>query len=93
MINDKKNSTDNFAFKSVTENEVYKLLKSLDAKKAIGVDGIPPSIVKLSAGILAKSLTKIINQSISENNCPSSLKKASILPFFKKNERSDKKKL
>ena len=31
------------------------------------------------------------NQSISENNFPSSLKKASILPFFKKSERSDKK--
>ena len=91
MINDKNNSTDNFTFKSVTENEVYKLLKSLDAKKAIGVDGIPPSIVKISAGILAKSLTKIINQSISENNFPSSLKIASILPLFKKDERSDKK--
>ena len=65
MINDKKNSTDNFTFKSVTENEVYKLLKSLDAKKAIGVDGIPPSILKISAGILAKSLTKI-NKSINK---------------------------
>ena len=91
MINDKKNPTDNFAFKTVSESEVFKLIKSLDAKKAIGVDGIPPLILKLSAEILSKSLTKIINQSISENNFPSSLKKASILPFFKKNERSDKK--
>ena len=91
MINDKKNPTDNFAFKTVSENEVFKLIKSLDAKKAIGVDGIPPLILKLSAEILSKSLTKIINQSIRENNFPSSLKLASILPFFKKNERSDKK--
>ena len=67
MINDKKNLTDNFAFKTVSENEVFKIIKSLDDKKAIGVDGIPPLIVKLSAEILSKSLTKITNQSINQS--------------------------
>ena len=33
---------------------LFKLLKNLDAKKAIKIDGIPPMILKLSAHILAE---------------------------------------
>ena len=88
-----KNSTNHshtFKFRFVTEKEILKLLKSIDSKKAIGVDGIPPLILKLSAEILAKPLTKLINQSIKENDVPTLLKIAAILPFYKKNERSHK---
>ena len=46
--------------------------------------------LKLSAEILAKPLTKLINQSIKENDFPTLLKIAAILPFYKKNERSHK---
>ena len=67
------------------------LLKSLDTKKAVGIDGIPPLILKLSSNIIAKPLTKIINLSIKESTFPSLAKIASILPIFKKDERSNKK--
>ena len=70
---------------------MFKLLKNIDSKKAIGIDGIPPLIVKLSAEVLSNSLTKIINLSINENTFPTMLKLAAILPFFKKDDRSDKK--
>ena len=86
-----KNHNDNFTFREVSENEVLKLLKTIDSKKAIGVDGIPPLIVKLSAEVLSHSLTRIINQSIKENIFPTLLKLAAILPFYKKDDRSDKK--
>ena len=70
---------------------MLKLLKNIDSKKAIGIDGIPPLIVKLSAEVLSNSLTKIINLSINENTFPTMLKLAAILPFYKKDDRSDKK--
>ena len=90
-IIESKNHNDNFTFREVSENEVLKLLKTIDSKKAIGVDGIPPLIVKLSAEVLSNSLTRIINQSIKENTFPTLLKIAAILPFYKKDDRSDKK--
>ena len=90
-IKDNLNNTETFKFKCVNEREILNTLKKLDSKKAIGIDGIPSMILKLTAEIIAKPLTKIINQSISENSFPTLLKKAMILPFFKKDERSNKK--
>ena len=69
---------------------MFKLLKKLDAKKAIGIDEIPPMILKLSAHILVKPLTKIINKCIVDCDFPTLAKLAFILPFFKKGERSQK---
>ena len=77
-----------FTSKPVTTNEVYKLLKKLDAKKAIGIDGIPPMILRLSAHILAEPLTKIINKCIVDSDFPTIAKLVFILSFFKKGERS-----
>ena len=80
-----------FKFKPVKIKNVFNLLKSLDAKKAVGIDGIPPLILKISAKILAEPLTRIINICISDNVFPTLAKLASILPFFKKGDRSNKK--
>ena len=46
--------------------------------------------MKLSAEILAKPLAYLINQSIIENDFPTLAKIASILPIFKKDDRSQK---
>ena len=46
------------------ENEIQDIIKSLDAKKATGIDTIPPRLVKSSASVTYKPLTKIINKSI-----------------------------
>lgn len=80
-----------FNFKPVTVKQVLKLLKSLNPKKAIGIDGIPPLILKLSAEIIAKPLTNLINKSIEDMDFPTLAKIAAILPVFKKDDRSQKK--
>jgi len=90
-IKTKKSYNRTFTCKPVTTNDVFKLLKNLDAKKAIGIDEIPPMILKLSAHILAEPLTKIINKCIVDCDFPTLAKLAFILPFFKKGERSQKK--
>ena len=79
-----------FRFKLVTIQEVESILKTLDTKKSIGIDGIPPIILKLSASVIAEPLTKIVNLSISENTFPSLAKCATIIPVYKKDERTDK---
>ena len=79
-----------FQFKNVNEHDILKMLKSVDEKKAIGIDGLPPSILKYSAEILAKPLTDIINLSFRENTFPSKVKIAAVLPLFKKDDRSHK---
>ena len=89
-IKEKRSYTGTFKFRLASEIEILKLLKSLDSKKAIGIDGLPSFIKKLSAEILAKPLTSIINESIRETNFPTSAKFAAILPLFKKDERSQK---
>ena len=80
-----------FSFIQTTEAEVLLLLKSVDCKKSVGIDLIPPQIIKDSAEILAKPLTNLINQSINENVFPSQAKIAAVLPFFKKDDRLQKK--
>ena len=90
-IKNKHTILEPFKFKHVDEKEILKMLKSVDAKKAMGIDGIPALIIKHSAEILAKPLTKIINLSISENIFPSKAKTAALLCFFKKYDRSNKK--
>ena len=89
-IREKRSYTETFNFRYASEIEILKLLKSLDSKKAIGIDGLPPFIIKLSVEILAKPLTRIINQSISKINFPTSAKCPTILPLFKKDDRSHK---
>ena len=43
-------------FNPITSNLVFNLLKSIDEKKATGIDKIPPKLVKLAAGILCRPL-------------------------------------
>ena len=53
-----------FTFQVVTVDNVRDLLLKTDSKKATGLDKIPCKILKLSANIIAPSLTHIFNQSI-----------------------------
>ena len=66
------------------------LIKRLNPKKATGPDGIPLKIIKLSADVIDKHLTNIINTDLeclcfSENG-----KIASVKTIYKKENRSDK---
>jgi len=80
-----------FIFQEVSVNEVEHVLKSIDPKKAVGNDNIPPLILKYSASVIAGPLTKLINLSIIDKTFPCLAKCAVILPVHKKDDRSDKK--
>ena len=88
-IKEKLENSPPLAFDFITEHDVYKTLDFLNVNKATGLDGIGPRILKLSAPIITKSVTHIINISIATNRYPDLLKHAKVTPILKKGARSN----
>ena len=80
--------TKRFKFIPVTETEVLNILKKLKPKKSVGIDTIPPLIVRESANTLANPLSTSFNQSLIEDVFPSLAKISLVTPSFKKDDRS-----
>ena len=78
-----------FSMPAANEENIHKILASLDPKKAAGNDLIPPKVVVKSAGILSKPLTDVINATITKGIFPSNAKLASVKPIYKKGSRLD----
>ena len=57
-----------YSFPEAKKEEINILIKRLNPKKATGPDGIPLKIIKLSADVIDKHLTNIINTD-SESSC------------------------
>ena len=53
-----------FELPEIDENFVFRYLSTLDVSKATGLDGIGPKMLKLSSGIITKSITYIVNKCI-----------------------------
>ena len=64
-------------------------MKSLATRKAMGIDGITPSVIKRSAYVIAPSLFHLINISIQSGQFPDLLKIAKLKPLFKSGSKSD----
>ena len=62
--------------------EVKKFLKETDIKKAVGVDTIPPKLIKIGTDIIAEHLTQTINCCLSRGIFPDI---ASAVPVDKEN--------
>jgi hypothetical protein len=75
-----------FTFKPVNNNTIFTKLRKLNTKKACGYDGIPAKILKLAASPISKSITPILNASLSSNMFPDSLKCADVSPVYKKTD-------
>ncbi len=72
-----------FTFHEIDNQEVAKLLKSLDGRKSTGEDQIPPKLVSLAANELTSALTTAINCSIRNSRFPNDAKKAAVCPLDK----------
>ena len=78
---------DRFEIPKATIEQVNKIIKDLNPKKATGPDKIPPKIIKLSANIIDSHLTNIINKDISQSKFSEAAKIASVRPLYKKKGR------
>ena len=72
----------------ITEADVTDLLKDLDISKATGPDRISHVMLKNSGPVIAPSLTKLFNLSLTKCQFPTSWKKAHVIPLFKKDDKS-----
>ena len=70
-------------------DQINKIIRILDAKKATGPDKIPVKVVKVSAYIINKHLTNIMNNELLRNSFLDSAKIASVRHYLKK-EREQK---
>ena len=65
----------------------------LNPRKAVGVDGISPRILRLGSPVLAEKVTKLISFYILNRSLPSEWKQSRITPVFKRGIDTDNKPL
>ena len=73
-------------FDPVAPSDTY--LLQIDASKATGSDGIPGSILKECADVLAYSLSVLLCASLRTGVVPSAFKLASVVPLYKSGDSS-----
>ena len=73
----------------ITTQQVVEFIHVLNPTKATGIDGLGPRILKMAAGVLAPSITSLINKSIDSSCFPSQLLIAKIFPIHKSGPKSD----
>ena len=72
----------------LADSEVAEVLRHLDPKKACGPEGIPSRLLFELANVIAPSLTRLFNMSLSLGVVPINWKRANITAVFKKDDPS-----
>ena len=80
-----------FRIKTVTQDTVLELIRSLDPRKSSGPGDISTRCLKLAAPGIVAPLTTIFNQSLTLGlgRVPAVWKRANVAPVFKKGDRTD----
>lgn len=80
-----KNILENtFFLKEPNEKEVKQIIQNLKNKSSMGIDEIPPTLIKKCTYELITPYTKLIGQSFTEGQFPDMLKISLIKPIYKK---------
>ena len=74
-----------FNYSPVSTSYIRNILDHLNPRKAVGVDGISPRILRLGSPVLAEKVTKLISFYILNRSLPSEWTQARLTPFFKRN--------
>ena len=69
------------------DNDILKIIRSLDISKAHGFDDISVRMVKLCEDSLVKSFSIIFQNCINSSVFPERWKKPNIIPIHKKNDK------
>ena len=72
---------------SCEEDEVFRILSSLDVSKAVSIDGISPLFLKHCAIALTPPLTRLFNLSLSTHSLPLEWRTHLIKPIFKSGDK------
>ena len=83
----------NFSFSRVAKRSIESLIKTLDSSKTIQKDIIPTKIIKENIDIMSNIFHEDITKYFSESFFPDDLKRAEVIPAFKKDIKKDSKTL
>ncbi len=75
-----------FQFRAPTEREVLAAIYGLNNTQALGIDGIPVSVLKQLAPIIALPAAHLVKTSFENALVPTGFKRASVIPLHKKNK-------
>ena len=73
-----------FAFRSIRNSDTVRMINDIKLSNTKGDDGISSDLLKLIGNAISKSITLIINQSLTTGIFPDRLKIAKVIPIFKK---------
>ena len=79
----------NFEISHIANDEIFKIIYSLDDNKSSGPSSIPIKLLKMAAPIIITPLCDIINLSFSNGVFPHALKMARIVPIHKSGSTVD----
>ena len=72
-----------------SQSEISDILSSLQVNKACGPDGISHRMLKYTSKTIALPLCKLFNMSLQQHAYPNLWKSATVMPIFKKGEKSE----
>ena len=81
--------TSTFLFTDISESTVLSEIWWLKSGKAVGLDNIPPRLLKDASAMVTKPITAIVNASLSQSKVPDDWKAAYVIPLFKKGRKDD----
>ena len=88
-VNSKIPENVKFELPDIDENFVFSFMSKLDISKSTGLDGIGPRLLKLSSGIIKKSITFIVKKCLETSTFPLSWKCAKVTPLYKNGPRDE----
>ena len=86
-IKNNQNKNKTFEFHEAKVEDINKIIKSLNPKKATGPDGIPIKVIMSANNVIHSHITNIINQDLNIDKYSEEAKTALVRPLFKKDDR------
>ena len=76
----------NFRFKPVGKKYVHKIISNFNVKKATCADKVSVKILKSCSSSISSPTSYIVNKTFGTCKFPAFMKKAQVLPLFKKKD-------
>ena len=89
-IKEKVQIKDKFTFKDITSSQIKQKIDRLNPKKACIGNDIPAEVLMGNSDIVCDLLTKIYNKSKDNQNFPTSMKLADVIPVYKPNKKNER---
>ena len=89
-IKEKVQIKDTFVFKDIKSSEIKQKIDRLNPKKACIDNDMPARILMANSDIVCEYLALIYNNSKNNQNYPTSMKIADVIPVYKPNEKNEK---